>query len=401
MMILPLKKWNGYQTAIFLSSLSMAFGVFREFLIVGMFGFSEKNDQLQLYLSIFFTIGLTIDAMRLSCLNLCNKLSLLQMIFAASAVGLPFSIMIGLMMGYSTNQLDPMMLGMTIMGSYLNLIAALLITYKQRYHLFLPAQIINVMPNMIIIPGMLICYWLLPTHMLFAIIGLTSVIPVVQCMILLLLPTPVVTIEVEGRFSLFGGMTTFVRHFSAMLGEQLFQMITRSAFYNYGVGYLSVFSFIVRLYSAVRFILIDSYIGSRLSTWKDETHQSDGYLSRMLNLTSVGVIITLLSFMICMRVSTSLFNSSVQMVVILFFGFYFLTLVRVVYFKINHHENNASLVVQFALFEFICALFSLLLTKQLNSPILALLWLGYIVKPFAQLLILRKRYHGLAFSLKE
>ena len=62
----------------------------------------------------------------------------------------------------------------------------------------------------------------------------------------------------------------------------------------------------------------------------------------------------------------------------------------IVYFKINHHQNNPKIVIRFALFEFACLLLAFLLTKQLNYPILILLWIGYVAKPFGQLLFLRK-----------
>ena len=90
-------------------------------------------------------------------------------------------------MSYSTGGLNPIILWVTIIGSYLNLMAALLITYKQRNNAFLPAQIINIMPNFILIPGILICYWF-ASNLVFSIVCLTSIIPVVQCALLLLLP---------------------------------------------------------------------------------------------------------------------------------------------------------------------------------------------------------------------
>ncbi len=180
---------DSYKIAVLLSSLSLAFGLFREFLIVGLLGFTTHNDMLQLYLSIFYTIGLTIDAMRLACLNLYSVMSLPRIILSASIVCLPFTCIIGFAMSYSSGGLNPQMLGITILGSFLNLIAALLITYKQRNNLFLTAQIINVLPNFILIPGILGCYWLDRQNMIFAIIYLTSLIPVVQCSLLLLIPT--------------------------------------------------------------------------------------------------------------------------------------------------------------------------------------------------------------------
>ena len=54
--------------------------------------------------------------------------------------------------------------------------------------------------------------------------------------------------------------------------------------------------------------------------------------------------------------------------------------------------------MRFALFEIVCALIALLTIKQFSTAILAILWIGYIVKPLAQLLLLRKRYHALQLN---
>jgi len=129
-----MKSYNHYQVAIFLSTTSLAFGILREFLIVGLLGFSSQNDMLQLYLSIFYSIGLTIDAMRLACLNLYSVLSLPKMLMCATVISLPLALMTGYMMSISTGKLNTQLLLITILGSYLNLIAALLITYNQRHN---------------------------------------------------------------------------------------------------------------------------------------------------------------------------------------------------------------------------------------------------------------------------
>lgn len=394
-MIQIFKNLNSYRVAVLLSSLSLGFGIFRELLIVALYGFTAKNDELQLYLSIFYTIGLTIDAMRLSCLNLYSILSLPRMIFAASVVTLPFCVVIGLIMSYATGGLNPYLLIMTITGGYLNLMAAILITYKQRNNIFLAAQMINVMPNLLLIPGVVLGYMFMYAHLTFVIVLMTSATPIVQCILLLLLRHNPLEHH-HTPLSLWKSSIVFIRHLSSMVGEQMYQMIARSAFYHYGAGYLSVFAIAIRIYSAARFILIDSFIGSKLAAWQKHHQSDDMYLSKMINLTYLGFCILLISLVCSLFSSTHLFVSSLQMCVLLIGGFYFSTLVRVVYFKINHYETNPGIVVRFALFELACALISLLLTQQLNYPILALLWIGYIAKPFAQLLLLRKRYHGLA-----
>ncbi len=384
-----LKRITTYHIAIFLSLVSVTLGLLRELLIVNFLGFTPENDRLQLYLSIFYTIGLSIDTMRLSCLNLYTTLPLSRILFSATLMSLPFSIFIGLLMNQAAGGLDMTLLWISIIGSYLNLIAALLITYLQRNHLFLIAQIINVMPNIILIPGIFIAHSYLPTQLVFSIICLTSFIPIAQCLLLLLLAYrhthPITTPSV----SFLASITTFMRHFATVAGEQGFQMITRTAFYHYGTGYLSIYAIAVRLYSAVRFILIDSFIGSRLTAWKNESPIKN---NQLLHSSFLGIGIATIALIISLKPSFNFIYAGIQMTLIFTFGFYFSTLVRIIYFHLNRNENNASLIMQFAFYECLFAFCAYLLTKQTHYPILGILWLGYIAKPFAQLWLLRRQY---------
>jgi hypothetical protein len=397
-MISILKKYNSYQLAVFLSSLSMVFGILRELIIVSLFGFTLTNDILQIYLSIFYTIGLTIDAMRLACLNLFLILPLSRILLSASIISLPFSIGIGIIMSISVGGLDSHILLITILGGYLNLIAALLITYKQRNNVFLAAQVISVLPNFILIPGVIICYWLAKKDAVFIIVTLTSLIPCFQCILLLLLPNHSIEKKKEKKISLWSSLLIFIQHFSAVVGEQLFQIIIRSAFFNYGEGYLSLFAIAIRIYSGLRFILIDSYIGSKLAHWENESQKSDYYLFKMINSIVLSSIMVLISLFISLKISYDLTQLAIQMIILLLFGFYLSTLVRIIYFKINRYQNNTLLIIKFATYELIFACFAFILTKQLNDSLLAILWIGYIAKPFAQLLFLRRHFFTLSIN---
>ncbi len=388
------KHLTAYRIAVFLSSISVVFGLLRETLIVGILGFTATNDRLQLYLSIFFTISLSIDAMRLACLNLYEVLSLQRLLFIASLIGLPFSILVAFAMSYAIQDLNFTLLVICTLGSHLNLIAALLITYLQRHNLFLPAQVINIMPNFILIPGILLCHWFLKFDLIIAIIWLTTLIPVLQCSILLHLAKRQPQ-SLEGTLSFGKSMITFLRHFAGMFGEQLLQIIIRKAFYANGVGYLSVYAITIRVYSALRFILIDSFIGSRLALWNKEKTSGNHYLNKMINSSAPAFLAAALTLALSLHTRPSLVYTSMQMIIIFIFGFYFSTLVRVIYFKINRHENNAALILQFALYELFCALCAYFVAQQLHHPLLAMLWVGYIAKPLAQLLLLRNRYLSL------
>jgi len=387
-----LKRFSTYQLGIFLSASSMAFGLLREFMIIGLLGFSVKNDLLQVYLSIFYTIGLMIDAMRLSCLNLFSLLSLLQIIISASLVSFPFVILIGLVMNYFTGGLDYLLLSITIVGSFLNLIAALLITYKQRNNVFLGAQIINVLPNFILIPGIILCYFFGKKNMIFSIVTLTSLIPVAQCILLLCLPEPIQENKKTKTGNFIDTILIFYRHFFSMIGEQLFQIITRSAFYQFGTGYLSLLTLSVRIYSAFRFILIDSYIGSKLFSWNKLSNPENDYLLKLIQSNLLNCFIAVIAFLVSIKNVNQLTHACIQIISLLLIGFYFSTLVRIVYFKINRYENNPQLVLRFGFYELLFAGFAYSITQFAPHSIFILLWIGLIAKPLTQLLLLRKRF---------
>ena len=62
-----------------------------------------------------------------------------------------------------------------------------------------------------------------------------------QCILLLLL-TKTTGAPQQSTISLLSGIFTFSRHFLAMISEQFYQVLLRSAFYKYGTGYLSMFA---------------------------------------------------------------------------------------------------------------------------------------------------------------
>lgn len=385
-----------FHLGILLSSISMFFGILREILLISLLGLSAQNDVLQLYLSIFYTIGITIDAMRLACLNLYAVLPLTQIIICASIVSLPFCIVIGILISLSTGGLDNTLLAATIAGSYLNLLTALLVTYRQRNNVFLSAQFIYVLPNFILIPGILLVYWLNPQQLIPSIIYLICSIPIAQCLLLLGIGKNEPKISISPNTSLSTGVMTFVRHFSTMFSEQLYQILLRAAFYRHGTGYLSMFAITLRIYSALRFILIDSFIGAKLGNWSTKMIAEFDYIGKIINRTMINLAILMLALLISMKNSHQLWYASLQVVFMFGIGFYFSTLVRIIYFKINHAQNNPGLVRNFSMIEFSGLICAFLLTQPLGYPLITLLWVGYAAKPFVQLIFLRKHYYALS-----
>jgi hypothetical protein len=389
-----LKRYSPYQIAVMLSSLSLVFGGLRELMIAGLLGFTEKNDMLQVYLSVFYISSLNIDAMRLSCLNLYQSLSLFRMALLAFMVGTACALVTCLLMTDLSDKTSLLIMSVTILGSGLHLLSALLITYRQKQDLFLPAQIINVLPNVFLIPGILLCYLFSFGNPVHAIVILTSLVPAIQCILLFMLkggtPAPVI----PKQTGLLPALVVFARHSSSMAGEQLFQVIARTAFLRYGHGYLSMYALTVRLYSAFRFVMVDSWIGSRLNEWKTRP----GSLPPARNSILAGSVIALATLCVSLLAQHNLIQTAIQALVLLLSGFYFTAALRILYFRINQQEGGNPPVIRFAVYEMAFAFLAFLLTRQASYPVIALLWLGYIAKPFTQLLMLQKHSGSLSHA---
>lgn len=379
---------KAYSFAVFISSFSAIFGLAREFLIVSLLGFSASNDKLQIYLSIFYSISLSIDAIRLAGLNLFGKMSLVRILLCATLVSLPFTVVVGYLTSYFAGGLDPRFIWVAVIGSFLNLITALLITYKQRYGAFLAAQIINVLPNFVLIPGILLAYWFAKLHIVAAMIMLCCLIPVVQLLLLVFVRIKQ-PYTVENKFTLFAGMFIFMRHGISMLGEQLFQLTTRALFYKFNAGYLSMLAILVRIYAAGRFILVDSYIGSKLANWQQVVNESKWNVKKFLDANFLNAVLVFLPLLIIFGHATGLVYFAVQLSIILIVSFYLNTLLRIIYFKINREQHDKNLVLRYGSYELIFAVVGYFALRDLSFPLMLFLWIWYVVKPFVQLKLLR------------
>jgi len=388
MNILKDRHHHYYRLAVVLASISVVFGLLREILIVAKLGFSATNDTLQIYLSIFYSISLALDAIRLAGLNLCEKLSMQRLLLCATLIYLPFVILVSLVMCKFVGVWDWKMLGVTILGSFMNLIAGLIITLKQRFGNYIGGQFINVLPNFVLIPGILLVFAFHPQNMILALISLSVLIPIVQ---LLLLPfVKVKKITIEAQYGLIDSLKIFLRHLSSTSGEQLFQLSVRSASYHLGHGYLSVLAFAIRAYAAVRFILIDSYIGSKLSGWKEEL-ATQAHRTLFIFGPAVQSVIAGFSVLVFLFPQESLFFFAGKLIWILMLSFYFMALVRVIYFKLNRLTHDSNAVWKFSLYEFLFATSCLLGLEKISFSLVFVFWLWYIVKPFAQVKFLEPR----------
>jgi hypothetical protein len=381
---------TNYHWGVLISSMSAGFGLLREVLFVVLLGFSAKNDQLQLYLSIFFTVTLLIDAVRLGTLNLANNATLKELLINIGLLGAPITLLITISYCYLATNLDyQLLIGVT--GScVLNLLAAAIITYKQRLGAFIATHLVNNVVNVILIPGILAIFYLHPAHPVNIIVWLFCSVPVVQVAALLFVKTPQqpkMTGDVTRRHSL----VVFSKQGATVLGDQCLQIILRAAFYHLGTGYLTAFSLLIRIFTTLKTIFVDTYIGVKISQWqhKKQAEQEQGtpfWLSKTTN-----ALILLASTLLLVKISNSFVLYNLQLAAMLIPGFYFTTIVRTAYYKINNHHYDNQLIHRYIGIEAVLAILAFALYEWFAINPLILLWLWFVIKPYLQLFIIETK----------
>lgn len=376
-----------YKLAIIISSLSALFGLLREILIVYLLGFSFQNDQLQAYLSIPYILLLSIDALKLGSLNLFAHLPLLTIIGAASVLILPLSLLVTLVVGMTMKEASDWLLFISFLGAYLNLVAIIIITHKQKGGKFFAAQLINVIPNLILIPCLLISYYKAPEKLIFYMVIFSSFIPVLQ--LALLWFVKVGSLQKAHRLPLFEAVMIFVRHMASAFPAQVFQTLARSLTYHYDAGYLSIFSFTNRVYSSFKFILTDSFVGLRLAK-KEEANLSlidELFSNKKINIfLAFGTLLFLLIF--------SEFNGKIYFCLELFLlcciGFYFDFLLKIRYFNINDNRHNKKLIILYSLYEWFFAIVGYGVTVYLLHLPIWYMFAWFLLRPFSEIFLLTK-----------
>jgi len=380
-----LKETRQYKFGMGLSLLSIFFGVIREFVIVTLLGFTSTNDQLQIYLSIFYSVSLSNDAIKLSVLNLCNHMSLRRLVFAATVIGLPYAILIGIVFNYISGGLTFSLLVVAVIGSFLNLIMILFVTYKQRYGAFLSSLAVNVSPNFLLIPGIILIYFLAAKHSVSYIIYLYALLPLVQIAFLLLIKIEAPAVKLEHKISLLDGILVFLKQGLATVGEQFFQTILRSCFFRFGTGYLSLLSIFMRIYLAARFIFIDTYIGSKIKVWGEVKNEFSSIVDRLLAKHGVSIIICLVALIFCYGLKINLWYFALQLTILLGLSFYFDTLLRIVYYRINSYKHDPYLIIGMGLFDGVFALVGFVVSQYTVFSVMFLLWFWYIARIYLKL----------------
>lgn len=386
-----LRKLSIYHWGVLLSTLSAGLGLLREAQMIYLFGFTAINDELQLYLSVFYTISLSADAVRLASLNLATYASFSRILWINGGVIFVSSVMLASLYYFLSDALSLLPLCIATAGGILNVLMLVIITHKQRYGKFLSTQIINVLPNVVLIPGIVCISYLHSQDLLMGWVLLFFSLPVLQLFLLFLIKIPADT-SPKIPSTLYHDLSVFFKHGMSIPGEQLFQVVIRTAFLSFGAGYLSLWALCARIYATLRVILIDTYIGSRLKLWESNLSAK---LDNLIENNGIALGLILLTVLLSQYASTHFGIFAAQLVLMLLVSFYFSSLLRIAYFKINRFGHHSSLILRFAFIEMGFALLVGLLSLFFSQQLLFLLWLWYVLRVWVQLWKIRPNYIAL------
>ncbi|MGL5742034.1 MAG: hypothetical protein ACRCXC_05545 [Legionella sp.] len=389
---------NTHTLGVLLSLMSTFFGVVREILLVYLLGFSHANDILQIYLSLYFVICLFSDPLRLSYLNLISVRFCKQLFSMFLFVVFIFILFFITAMFLMQPNLNGEYVFLAAFDGFLGIFATLLIFHKQRFGAYLSAQLIGVFPNVVLIPAVVILAFF-PEH--FFVIGFLLAFMMVHLIqLFLLMFIRIVDDESEKISVRADDMMFLLRHCLSILGEQLFQIVGRLLFLRIGQGFVTYVSLFMKCFLTFRSVFVDSYIGVKISTWSSSASR-DLFFELMEN-KSFNLSIALITFIICFFDTHNFYLMGFQFLALSLMSYYFSTLHRVVYFKLNRHFHYTGLVTFTGLFDLFGALFVFFCFKyNVHSHMMLFVYFWYGLRLFIEINVLRLYGNKFLLDLKE
>lgn len=375
-----------HTVGILLSLSSAVLGMFRDIILIYLLGFNKLNDLLQIYLSVYFVIGLLIDPLRLTYLNLISVRSFKQLLCLFLSVIFVFMLFFIWLLLSVNPALNQHYVILAAIDGCLGVFVALFVFHKQRFGAYLSSQIVSVFPSFIMIPAIIVLAYL--PHHLFIVYFLLMflVVHMLQLLLLTFINIPKQAIKKESiRLNdlLFLGS-----HCISVFGEQLFQIVARLIFFQVGQGFTTLISLFMKCLTTLRFVFVDSYIGTKLSTWSLE-HSKDVFFV-LLNNQKLNLIIVLCAFFICFFDKSNFYLIGAQLFTIGLMSFYLSSLHRIMYFKWNHHSHNRMLIVLTGLTDLSTALFLLLCFQfHMKNHVMLFIYAWYIVRLYLEFSFLR------------
>lgn len=364
-------------------------GLARHALILHLLGLSSINDRLQVYLAVIYGVSMLNEAVRLGTINLLQREGLPKAMVAVLPLGLLFAVVTTGIFAWQLRPDSALLLVAAGVSGWLNMMMIQMVTHRQRAGAFWPAHLVSLMPNLILLPGIAVVASLNLTDPVPALAWLHFVLPVVQIGILSFVRVPDTPAPSEDSGP---GARLFLAHGSAAIGSMLFQSSLRSASLLLGPGALSLVNIGVQIYDSLRFIFVDTYIGRKLSDWKESTDLTP-LLSLIQRLMLPQAVATVLGLAIGLFWAGQVGALVVLVCALGSFG------LRLVYFMANAARIDEGLIWRYGAQDIAAGLLALALVNGGMAagwaiPIGLLVWVWYLAKPLAQT-------WGLARRLKE
>jgi hypothetical protein len=380
---------SSYRAAVVLSGMSAVLGLARDVLVLRRLGLGAENDRLQLALSVTYTVSLLGDPLRLAALNLLGRrigVGLGALVGGSIAFT---AALIAILYGWGSDLVPRAWLLAAGCAGAANLGFAWVLPRRQRAGPFLPVHSVTVLPNVLIVLGLLVPA-AAPEAFSARVVGLFLLAPLVQLIALGLLFLSGERASLEPAPRVSEAMPPVLWHVAGAAGTQATQLFLRTALLAAPAGTLSAFVLVLRATETIRAVFVDSYIASRVRRWADGERTSspvmDGRWLGSLPLALVTAGGLLIALWRPRGNGPPGLVSPAALVLVL--GTYLILALRVRYQSLNTRARPLPLVKRMAGLELICAASVGLMSAVSWVPIAMLPWAVYVAKPAAGLRLL-------------
>lgn len=384
-----------YGLAVALSVMGSVLGLGRELVLLEWLGLSRRNDELQLYLSIIYTVSLLGESVRLATLNTRGRRGLRVMVALILGVGTLVSGAVTVAFAAGTSARDPFLLAVSAVAASANLVVVALLVHRQRHAAFLPTHAVTVAPNILIFGGLL-AVRAAGVDPIRSVVCLFAAAPFTQLVALLLIPTaPDDGHEPPAADVLRQSAGALALHSVSVAGQQAGQILVRTAMTALGPGMLSLFAILMRVFDTIRAVLVDSYIGSRVATWS----RGNRHIPRPLDFAHVPSLLlaglAALSLLVAGGSWPGRTAFAAVVLMLLSVGMYGTAVARIGYYYLNAAGAKRRVIVAIGAIDLLLALIGVALWRTLGGrTVLALLALFAVVRPSAQIALLQRAVPG-------
>jgi hypothetical protein len=383
---IPRWKPSLYHAAVALSAMSAILGLGRDVLVVTRLGLGAANDGLQFTLSVIYTISLLGEPLRLAALNLLERRIGIRLSVSFALGILAAAALTTLLFHAGAGQIPLAWLLPAGIAGAANLFFAWVLPRCQRAGPFLPVHAVTVMPNILIVTGLV-----LPAASAEAfagrVIGLFLLAPLLQLTALAVLSRFGERRELALPPTVREGLRPMAWHTAGAVGGQAAQFFLRRALLLSPPGTLSAFALVLRGADTLRAVFVDTYIAVRVRRWTSGERPTnsavDGRWLGPVQLSLVTALALVVAFA-WQGPSPTLISPAALMVVI---GTYLVLALRVRYQELNTAAQPLPVVLRMTGVEIGAGLAAGVMSL-IAVPVGLFAWLIYVAKPAAGLRLL-------------